>query len=210
MNTFLEKQIAELKAQDLHRSLRDIESAQGPTIRLNGRVVHNFSSNDYLGLASHPSLKEAASDALAAFGTGSGASRLISGNLPPCRELEEELARFKGSESALVFGSGYAAAAGTLPALLSPKDVVILDKLCHACLIDAAKLSGAHLRVYPHLHVEKLKDLLEWAACKHPDSNILIVTETVFSMDGDVAPLDAIVELKNKFGAWLMIDEAHA
>lgn len=211
MKAFLQNQLAGIAKQNLHRTLRQMQSAQGPIITIAGRKLHNFSSNDYLGLASDPALKAAATRAVQKFGTGAGASRLISGNLPPCAKLESELARFKKTEAALVFNSGYAAALGTIPALVGTGDVVILDKLCHACIIDACRQSGATIRVYPHLHVEKLEDHLKWAARqKHPKARVLVITESVFSMDGDLAPLDAIVELKRKYGAWLLVDEAHA
>lgn len=211
MKAHLENKLREIRRQSLHRTLREIDSSQGPTVTVSGRKLHNFSSNDYLGLAADPALKRAASAAIQKFGTGAGASRLISGNLHPCTELENSLARFKKTEAALVFGSGYAAALGAITSLIGPDDFVILDKLCHACIIDACRQSGATIRVYPHLNMKRLEDLLEWAGReKDLNSNILIVTETVFSMDGDIAPLDAIVALKKKHNAWLMIDEAHA
>jgi 8-amino-7-oxononanoate synthase len=211
MKKFLETRLKEVRAQNLHRSLRQMASAQGALITIDGRRLHNFSSNDYLGLAADPELKGAAAAAIRKFGTGAGASRLISGNLEPCAKLECDLARFKRAEAALVFASGYAAALGTITSLVGPGDVVILDKLCHACIIDACRQSGATVRVYPHLNLKKLRDLLAWASRnKRLNSNVLIVTETVFSMDGDVAPLADIADLKNAHGAWLMIDEAHA
>ena len=211
MKAFLEKRLEETRRQNLHRTLREITSGQGPVITVSGRRLHNFSSNDYLGLAANPALKRAAAAAVRKFGTGAGASRLISGNLHPCTELEEELARFKKTEAALVFGSGYTAALGTITSLIGPGDFVILDKLCHACIIDACRQSGATIRVYPHLNLKRLEELLAWASReKKLNSNILLVTETVFSMDGDIAPIDKIVELKNRHSAWLMIDEAHA
>ena len=211
MKKFLEHKLAEAKRQNLYRRLRKVESAQGPVVTVSGRRLHNFSSNDYLGLAADPELKKAAAAAIRKFGTGAGASRLISGNLGPCSHLELELARFKQTEAALVFNSGYAAAMGTIPSLLGPGDTVIVDKLCHACIIDASRQSGATIRVYPHLNLKKLEEHLAWAnRSKDLNSNILVVTETVFSMDGDIAPLDRIAELKNKYRAWLMIDEAHA
>jgi len=211
MKPFLEARLREVRAQSLHRSLREMTSAQGALITIDGRKLANFSSNDYLGLAADPELKRAAAAAIRKFGTGAGASRLISGNLEPCVKLERELCRFKRAEAALVFASGYAAALGTISSLLAPGDVVILDKLCHACVIDACRQSGATLRVYPHLNLGRLEELLEWASRnRSPGAKVLVVTETVFSMDGDIAPLDAIVRLKQKHGAWLMIDEAHA
>src|SRR4029077_11512326 len=139
-----------------------------------------------------------------------GASRLISGTQSPHLRLERALAKWKGTEAALSFSSGYAAALGIIPALVGKNDVIVLDKLCHTSLIDGAKLSGAVLRVFPHNHVGKLESHLEWAGRKHPGRRVLIVTESVFSMDGDRAPLRELVEIKKRFGAMLMLDEAHA
>jgi glycine C-acetyltransferase/8-amino-7-oxononanoate synthase len=144
------------------------------------------------------------------FGLGAGASRLISGTQSPHVRLERALAKWKGAEAALCFSSGYAAALGTIPALVTKDDVILLDKLCHASLIDGAKLSCAILRVFPHNNLPKLERLLEWGRREHPDRRVLIVTDSVFSMDGDRAPLRDLVELKKRFGALLMLDEAHA
>jgi 8-amino-7-oxononanoate synthase len=207
-----------IREQGLLRELRRVDSAQGPRIRIGGRELINFSSNDYLGLANHPALKVAATKAIADFGAGSGASRLICGSLAPFHELEEALAAFKGTEAALTFSTGYAAALGTITVLLGKEDIIIVDKLVHACIVDAAKLSGAKLRVFAHNDLNDLEDILKWAAksIQHPTSNIqhrtqvLIVTESVFSMDDNHAPLKEIVALKEKYGAWLMMDEAHA
>ncbi len=204
------RQLEELNQRGLLRELRTIEATHGRTIGLTPSELLSFSSNDYLGLAQHPALKEAAIKAIEKYGIGAGASRLLGGGYTPHRELEELLAAFKGADAALSFSSGYAAALGTLPALAGPNDVIIIDKLAHACLVDAARLSRAHLRVYPHNHLGKLESHLEWAKGNHPDATILIVTEAVFSMDGDISPLKQIVELKRRFGAALMLDEAHA
>ena len=170
----------------------------------------NFSSNDYLGLASEPWLREIAKQAIDDFGVGAGASRLVCGTQSPHIRLEKNLTEFKHTEAALTFSSGYAASVGTLSALLEPGDVVILDKLAHASLIDGARLSGATLRVFPHNHLDKLEHLVEWARSSRPDARIVIVTESVFSMDGDRAPLMQIVEIKNRYDALLLLDEAHA
>jgi 8-amino-7-oxononanoate synthase len=210
MEEFFAKNLEALRARSLDRHLREITGAQGPEVEIGGRRLINFSSNDYLGLANDPRLREAATAAIAEFGVGTGASRLISGNLSPHLCLERALAKWKGTEAALCFSSGYAAALGTIPALISKDDVVVLDKLCHASLIDAAKLSGAVLRVFPHNHLRKLESHLEWAHREHPGKRVLIITESVFSMDGDRAPLRELVELKKRSGALLMLDEAHA
>jgi 8-amino-7-oxononanoate synthase len=178
---------------------------------MEGREVLHFSSNDYLGLASHPRLKDAAIEATHRYGTGSGASRLISGSLRVHHQLEECIARFKGTDAALAFSSGYATALGVITALLSPNDFVVLDKLVHASIVDAARLCGAKLRVYRHNDLDDLEQILRWCAeHRGADSNVLIVTESLFSMDGDFAPLTEIAALKKAYNAWLMIDEAHA
>jgi 8-amino-7-oxononanoate synthase len=197
------------------RELRRVDSPQVPRARVAGRELLNFSSNDYLGLANHPLLKEAAIKAVEQFGCGSGASRLICGSLAPHHELEEALAAFKGVEAALSFSSGYAAAVGTICALMGKDDVLALDKLVHASIIDAARLSGAKLRIFAHNDLNELEEILKWAggrtAAPLPRRpRVLIVTESVFSMDGDHAPLRETVQLKETYGAWLMVDEAHA
>src|SRR5436190_7943524 len=205
-----EEQLKALRAASLDRNLREIASAQGPEIEIEGRRLLNFSSNDYLGLANDSRLREVTISAINEFGVGAGASRLISGTQSPHRDLERALGKWKGTDAALCFSSGYAAAIGTMPALVGKNDVVLLDKLCHASLIDGAKLSGAILRVFPHNNLRKLQSHLEWAARIHPGKRVLIVTESVFSMDGDRAPLRELVELKKQFNALLMLDEAHA
>jgi len=210
MSDIYARQLEALRAHSLDRHLREISSPQGVIVDLNGKRLINFSSNDYLGLANDPHLREAATKAIAEFGVGAGASRLISGTQSPHVRLEQALAKGKGTEGALCFSSGYAAALGTIPALVGKNDIILLDKLCHASLIDGAKLSGATLRVFPHNHLGKLKSLLEWGSRKNFAARILIITESVFSMDGDRAPLREIVELKKNFGAQLFLDEAHA
>lgn len=210
LETDLSQRLEALRRQNLYRQLRPIDSAQGPRLRAAGRSLVSFSSNDYLGLANHPALKQGAARAIAEFGAGSGASRLICGSLAPHLQLEDQLARFKNTPAALTFSSGYAAALGTLQALLEPDDVVILDKLAHACLVDAARLARAKMRVYAHNDLDELKSILQWADRRGAPSRKLIVTESVFSMDGDFVPLRDLVDLKNQHGAWLMLDEAHA
>lgn len=204
----LAEELAPWRAAGLHRVLWDVESPQAPHIRIDNRELLNFSSNDYLGLANDPVLKQAATDALHQFGVGAGASRFISGNLAPYRQLELALAEFKNQPAALVFGSGYAANVGTIAALVGPGDVVILDKLNHASIIDGARQSGATIRVYPHGDLAKLERIL--ASVTTRARRVLIATESVFSMDGDLAPLAEICALKQRFGAWLLVDEAHA
>ena len=211
----LKTRLEAIREQGLLRELRRVDSPQSPRIEIGGRTLLNFSSNDYLGLANHPALKEAAIKATEKFGAGAGASRLICGSFAPFHELEETLAAFKGTEAALTFSTGYAAAVGTITALLGKDDIIIVDKLVHACIVDAAKLSGAKLRVFAHNDLNDLEDIVKWAnknksAIGHRPSAILIVTESIFSMDGDHAPLPELVALKEKYGAWLMVDEAHA
>ena len=209
----LNQRLDAIRSHGLYRELRRIDSPQGREIRISGQPFLNFSSNDYLGLANDPLLKEAAANAVAKFGVGSGASRLICGSLAPYHELEESLAAWKGTGAALTFSTGYATAVGTICALLEKDDVIILDKLVHACIVDAARLCGAKLRVFAHNDLEDLEKILRWAREQrvgNPHCRILVVTESIFSMDGDVAPLKAIVALKNQFDAWLMVDEAHA
>jgi 8-amino-7-oxononanoate synthase len=218
MNPFneeLNQRLAVLREQNLFRELRRVDSAQEPRIKIGGKTYLNFSSNDYLGLANHPALKEAAIKAVEKFGAGAGASRLICGSLAPFHELEETLATFKKTEAALTFSTGYAAAIGTICALLGKDDIVVVDKLVHACIVDAAKLSDAKLRVFDHNDLDDLGKILKWAdknksQIANRKSQILIITESIFSMDGDAAPLREIIALKEKYGAWLMVDEAHA
>jgi 8-amino-7-oxononanoate synthase len=202
--------LGELRQKSLFRELRTIEEINGSTVRVADRFLVNFASNDYLGLSQHPSVKAAAIAAIERFGPGSGASRLVTGTGAAHTKFEEEIAVFKGAESGLLFSTGYAAALGTIPSLVGPGDVVILDKLAHACLIDGAKLSGASLRIFPHNNVAKLKHHLLWARQAYPQGKTLIVTESVFSMDGDFAALAEIAALKAEFRAMLLVDEAHA
>ncbi len=218
MNSFndeLNLRLTALREQNLFRELRRVDSAQSPRLEINGQTFLNFSANDYLGLANHPALKEAAIKAVEKFGAGAGASRLISGSLAPFHELEAALAAFKKTEAALTFSTGYTAALGTICALVGKDDVVILDKLIHASIVDAAKLSGAKLRIFDHNDTNDLEEKLRWANHRQSpignrQSAILVITESIFSMDGDRAPLSEIAALKEKYGAWLMVDEAHA
>ena len=215
--TDLERRLTVIREQGLYRELRRVDSPQATRIEIAGKRLLNFSSNDYLGLANHPALKAAALKAIETFGAGSGASRLICGSLAPHHELEEALAAFKGTAAALAFSSGYATALGAIGALLGKDDVIVIDQLVHASIVEAARLCGAKLRSFDHNALDDLEKILKWADHKirTPNSEprnrrVLIVTESVFSMDGDVAPLLDLVQLKEKYGAWLMLDEAHA
>lgn len=205
------EELAHLESESLRRNLRRIESPQGPHVLLSGKEVLNFSSNDYLGLADSPDLVGAFQENLSRYGVGSGASRLVCGSLAPHVELEQKLADVKKTEAALTFSSGFATATGAIPAICQKDDVIILDKLSHASLIDGSRLSGATIRVFPHNDLDKLRKHLNWAT-ENVGSNgrILVITESVFSMDGDLAPLCDICDLKDEFGVLLLVDEAHA
>src|ERR1700736_5881875 len=171
--------LIQLREQSLFRELRTVDEIEGPVVRMGDRVLVNFASNDYLGLSQHPSVKASAKLAIDRFGAGSGASRLVTGTESPHTKFEEEIAAFKAAESALLFSTGYAAAIGTITSLVGPGDVVILDKLTHACLIDGAKLSGASVRVFPHNNMAKLKHHLIWARETYPQAKTLVVTESI-------------------------------
>ena len=199
LDHLLAAQLAALEKAHLRRALQAQTDIQSPLL--------NFASNDYLGLSRHPALIEAARAATAQR-AGAGASRLVGGTDSAVLEFEAALAEWKQKEAALVFTSGYAAALGTIPALVGRGDTVILDKLAHASLIDAARLSGATVRVFPHNRLSRLEELLK--KLSSGPGRRLIVTESIFSMDGDTAPLREIVELKESHGAWLLVDEAHA
>jgi 8-amino-7-oxononanoate synthase len=215
MNDFdreLTQRLDVLRQQGLLRGLRRIDSPQAPRIEMGGRKLLNFSSNDYLGLANEPALKEAAIRAVERYGAGAGASRLICGSLAPHEELDEVLAAFKGTEAAVSFSTGYVAAIGTICALLGKADVIIMDRLAHASAVDGARLCGATLRVFGHNDLNDLEAKLKWARekARGAEARVLVVTDSVFSMDGDHAPLREMVALKEQYGAWLMVDEAHA
>src|SRR3712207_2354107 len=201
MSELFHEQLQALRAQSLHRKLREIGTPQGAEINAVGRHLVNFASDDYLSLANDPVLRDAATAAIAEFGVGAGAARLLSGTQSPHVRLEAALARWKDTPAALCFSSGYAAALGTIPALVGKNDVVVLDKLCHAALIDAARLSAATLRVFAHNHLGKLESHLDWARREHPDARLLVVTEAVFASEGDRPPLRELVGLKKRYGA---------
>ena len=207
MPGFIQDELRALKSASLFRRLRSVEGEQGPTLMVDGREVLNFSSNNYLGLANHPALIKSATDALGRYGCGSGASRLISGNMTLHEELEVKLAQLKGTEAALVFNTGFQANTGIIPTLVGDGDVVFSDALNHASIIDGCRLSRARIVVYRHCDVDQLEDGLKRAP---RSSRKLIVTESLFSMDGDEAPLKQIVELSERYDAMTMVDEAHA
>jgi glycine C-acetyltransferase len=202
----LQERLAELEASGLRRRLRLIEGPQGPQVTLDGRPILLLCSNNYLGLANHPRLREAAAEAALALGTGAGASRLISGTMSIHAELESRLAEFKGTEAALLFGSGYLANTGTIAALARRGEVVLSDELNHASIIDGCRLAGADTFVYRHTDTGHL----EWGLQRARGKAALIVTDGVFSMDGDVAPLPELATLARRHRCRLMVDEAHA
>ncbi len=220
MKTFdedLAARLIDLRGQGLYRELRRVDSPQGVRIEIGGQALLNFSSNDYLGLANDPALKAAAAAAAEKYGAGSGASRLVCGSLAPHHELDEALAAFKGTPAALSFSSGYATALGAICAILDSSDLILVDKLVHACIVDAARLARAKLRVFSHNDLDSVERILRWADRRQAGAaesaappRVLIVTESIFSMDGDQAPLRELFELKERYGAWLMVDEAHA
>lgn len=200
--------LAALDAQGMRRVLRTIESAPAAHVRMNGRDLLLLSSNNYLGLATHPQLIAAASDAMARYGVGSSGSRLLSGSLPPHRDFEEEIAAFKGTEAALLFNCGYAANTGILQGLFGAGDIIFSDALNHASIIDGCRLSSARTIVYPHADVAALEELL-LAEMPNRRGKWVIVTDGVFSMDGVIAPLAELVRLKEKYDTLLMVDDAH-
>ena len=197
----------QLSQQGMLRSMRVVDG-QGPKVNINGREALLLCSNNYLGIAEHPALTEAMLVATRQYGTGSGASRLVSGTMPPHAELEERIAFFKGSAAALLFNSGYAANTGILQGLFGPDDVIFSDDLNHASIIDGCRLARARTVVYPHCDVAALAELM---ADEKPQrkGRWLIVTDGVFSMDGDKAPLAELCDLKEEHDALLMVDDAH-
>jgi len=204
----LDRELAALESQALRRRLQVVEEVlSGGRVRVAGQVLLNLSSNDYLGLAQDPRLITAAQDAAARWGVGAGASRLVVGHLSLHEAVEAELAAFKGTEAAVLFSTGYMANLGVITALLGQGDVIFSDRLNHASIMDGIKLSGASLQRFPHRDMARLEKILQQTP---KGKRRLIITDSVFSVDGDLAPLWDLVALKERYGAWLMIDEAHA
>lgn len=201
----ISKTLDSLKEKDLYRVLRTVESAQGPRVNVDGRELLLLCSNDYLGLASHPKVRAAAKAAIGKYGFGSGASRLVSGSMSSHVMLEERIAEFKGCEAALLFNSGYAANTGVIAALAGRRDVIFSDRLNHASIVDGCRLSLAKVRRYRHCNTDHLESLLNTST----DGERLIITDGVFSMDGDISPLKDIAALAKKHRAMLMVDDAH-
>jgi glycine C-acetyltransferase len=205
---FLRTQLDELEEAGLRLRIRTLEDTQAARARFDGREVINLASNNYLGLCGDPRMKEAAAEAARRFGAGSGAVRSIAGTMSLHRELERRFAAFKGAESALMFPSGFAANAGTVSAILTREDVIVSDELNHASIIDGARLSRAEIKVFPHRDADAADRLLE--ETKAEGRNQLLITDGVFSMDGDIAPLPDLVDVAERHGAIMMIDDAHA
>ena len=205
---FLDDELAALRERHLYRPLRIMSSAQGPIVSIDERRVISLSSNDYLGLSHHPRMKRAAIEAIERYGAGSGAVRTIAGSMSMHLELERRFAAFKHADAALMFQSGFTANAGTVAAILTPDDVIVSDRLNHASIIDGARLSKAEIKVFEHKDADHADRLL--AETARPGRHQLLITDGVFSMDGDIAPLPALVEVAERRGAVMMIDDAHA
>jgi glycine C-acetyltransferase len=203
---FLSTALEDIKAQDLYRQLRIIHGPQSARVQVDRQEVVLLSSNNYLGLAEHPALREAAIEALERYGCGAGASRSISGTMEQHRELEERIARFKGCEEALLFSSGYMANIGLLTTVVEEGDLIVSDEFNHASIVDGCRLSRAEVWVYRHRDMDHLEELLK----RSDHLRRLIVTDGVFSMEGDIAPLPAIRALADQYGALVMVDDAHA
>lgn len=207
MHNYIEKQLKIIKNKGLYRELKKVNSPQSRVIDLDGKKIINFSSNNYLGLTLSNLIIKSIKETAEKWGTGAGASRLISGNLSLYQKLEEKLAEFKARQSALVYPTGFMANTGIISALTTDKDALIIDRLNHASIIDGTKLSGARRFVYKHCDMNSLEKALK--RCAKYDKRV-VITDTVFSMDGDIAPLDDITGLCNKYHASLIVDEAHA
>jgi glycine C-acetyltransferase len=205
---FLKERLAELESQGLAIRPRTLEGPTGARARFDGRDVINLASNNYLGLANHPRMNAAASSAAAELGAGTGAVRTIAGTMTMHEELERRFAEFKQAEDALMFQSGFTANAGTVAAVLDKQDVIVSDRLNHASIIDGARLSRAEIKVFDHKDAQHADALLEETA--RPGRRQLLITDGVFSMDGDIAPLPDLVEVAERRGAIMMIDDAHA
>lgn len=202
----LTEELEELRVKGLYRKLRTLSNFRGTHANWEGRELVLFCGNDYLGLSRDARVIGAVREALTKYGVGAGAARLISGTSDLHTQLEDALARFKGKERALVFGSGYLANLGVLTALAGEKDLIVMDKLCHASLIDGARLSGTTIRVFPHKNYAKAEEILKKSGSL---PRRILVSDTVFSMDGDLANLEALVQLRDQYNTLLVVDDAH-
>lgn len=206
IKSVLSNELSLLDEQGLLRNLKRFSNNRGVHAELNGKKITLFCGNDYLGFSQHPKVKQAARGTIEEYGVGSGAARLISGNTPVHEELEKKLAKIKHQETALLFSTGYMANVGVLSALAEKEDVIILDKLSHASLIDGARLSGAQMRVFPHKNYDRCEEILKNSSNKRRK---IIATDSIFSMDGDCADVKALSKLKKKYNALLIVDDAH-
>jgi 8-amino-7-oxononanoate synthase len=207
LDAFASEKLRALEAADLRRGLAASARVDGLWVERGGRRLLSFSCNDYLNLSRHPVLRRAAIAAIETWGTGAGASRLVTGNHPLYAELEARLARLKGTEAACVFGSGYLANAGIIPSLVGGGDLILIDELAHACIWAGATLSDATVRRFRHNEITELEAVLREERARH--RHVLIATDGVFSMDGDLAPLSTLTALSARFDAWLLVDDAH-
>src|SRR5271168_3108139 len=206
--SYLTEQLNELKAKGTHFKLRVLEDEQAPLCTFDGKKVINLASNNYLGLTTHPKLREAALEATRKYGVGSGAVRTIAGTMKIHMDLEEKIARFKNVEACVVFQSGFAANAGTVSSILGKEDFIISDELNHASIIDGARLSRAKIKVFRHKDTAHAEEQLKEIA--NEPGRKLIITDGVFSMDGDIGPVDKLADLAEKYGAIMMVDDAHS
>ena len=207
LDAFAASKLQAMESKNLRRRLVTTKPLGVVEVERNGQRLLNFSSNDYLGFNQHPILERAAIEAIERYGVGSGASRLVTGNHPLFRELETRLANLKGTDDTVVFGSGFLTNSGVIPALIGEEDVVFLDELSHACIYYGSQLTGGARHVFRHNDLAHLRELLEQHRQAHPHA--MIVTDGVFSMDGDLAPVGALTEIAGEFDAWLMTDDAH-
>jgi 8-amino-7-oxononanoate synthase len=207
LDEILQQKLEVMETKHLRRALKSTARTDGVYVNRSGKELISFSCNDYLGLTHHPDVVAAGVEALAEFGAGAGASRLVTGNFPYYDKLETQIAQYKGQKAACIFGSGYLANLGTIPALVGKGDLILADKLVHACMLDAARLSGATVMRFAHNNLDHCRMLLEANRAEH--HHCLIMTETVFSMDGDRAPIEALANLAKASDSWLMTDDAH-
>lgn len=207
LDDILQQKLRLLEAKQQKRVLHETGHGSGVRVKRGKKELISFSSNDYLGLSQHPKVVAAAAEALKTYGVGAGASRLVSGNHPLYAELEKALASYKGTEAACVFGSGYLTNLGVIPAIVGKNDLILTDRLAHACMLDAAKVSDATFMRFAHNNIEHCRMLLEANRAEH--QHCLIITETVFSMDGDLGPIKELQKLAKQYNAWLLTDDAH-
>jgi len=211
--TYFQNELNRLKEKGLYRTLKKVTGPVDTTVTINGREVILFSSNNYLGLANHPALKKAAVSALQKYGSGAGASRLISGNLKIHEELEQRIAAFKKCSAAIIFSTGYMANIGAITSLAGKNDLILSDQLNHASIIDACRLSEAETKIYPHKDLAAFEEILRHAMHSHSKdgyNNIFFITDGIFSMDGDITPLPDLLKLAEQYNALVVLDDAHA